>query len=460
MSVTIIHGCSREQMRLLADNSVDAVCTDTPYALESIRKRFGSATAAPTGDVFGRQSRGFMGHKWDTGEDAHDPFFWGEVWRVLKPGGHILAFGGTRTYHRLATAIEDACRVNPSDPEGEPEYLGFEIWDMTMWAYGSGMPLRSKSAAKSIDNHLGTPGEKVPRGAPSRHMPGRADLERDASWSRSQDRAYQPGDYVPGSPEAQEWSGWHTSQKPALEPICVARKPLDGTLAQNILKWGVGAMNIDGCRVGLGEDKSAASGGPDLDYPGTGLSARAPTNDAVGRWPANIVHDGSPEVLAAFPDAPGQRGAVSGDEPSASGGAIYNPFSRIASPPPRGDVGSAARFFYSAKADAEDRFGSDHPTVKPVALVAWAVRLITPPGGVVLDPFAGTGTTGAACLREGFSAILIEREASYVDTIRRRIAYAEGEGRLLALEIARLDKPENMAKAVGADLPLFGGEAA
>lgn len=348
-------GDSRDVLRALPDASIHAVVTDPPYALVSIGKRFGKEGAAPaqhgTDGLYARASAGFMGQTWDTGETAFAVEFWREVLRVLRPGGHVVAFSGTRTYHRMVCAIEDA---------------GFEIRDQLAWAYGTGFP--------KSHNQKG------------------------------------------------QWQGWGTALKPSWEPIVLARKPLDGTVAANVLAHGAGALNIDGCRIEAG-DKTPAPvgqfGGSEIGP--TGLrGVRDGAADGLGRWPANIVHDGSPEVVAAFPDAPGQQRSVG---PQHGAKAAVNVFGDFG---PRGDAGSAARFFYSAKADADDRLGSRHPTVKPVDLMQWLCRLVTPPGGTVLDPFAGTGTTGEAAWREGFSAVLVERESEYQADIRRRMKLALG----------------------------------
>lgn len=352
-------GDSRDVLKSRAENSVDSCVTDPPYALQSIVKRFGGKNAAPAkgNAAFIRASKGFMGKQWDTGETAFDPSFWAEVLRVLKPGGHLVAFSGTRTFHRMACAIEDS---------------GFEIRDQIGWTFGSGFP-KSHNAG----------------------------------------------------------NGWGTALKPAWEPICLARKPLsEKTVAANILRWGTGAINIDGCRVGS-EDMSAQwdrawnnnadEFGKRYDQGGRERGKIVPP----GRWPANIIHDGSEEVIAAFPELHGagsQRdepggGTFTGSSTDAAFGTIgigQKGF-RI------GDTGSAARFFYTAKADSDDRLGSKHPTVKPLDLMQWLCRLVTPPGGTVLDPFSGTGTTGEAAFREGFNAVLIEREPEYQADIRRRM---------------------------------------
>lgn len=456
----IHHGDSREVIRSLADNSIDAVVTDPPYALVSIVKRFGGENAAPAksegaSGVYKRASAGFMGKTWDTGETAFDPAFWADVLRVLKPGGHLIAASGTRTYHRLACAVEDA---------------GFEIRDMLSWLYGSGFP-KSHDVSKGIDKALGADRLVLAQGqAVKRMIPG-ADQNK-AGWEKTNGREYVPTVTAPGSAPAAAWQGWGTALKPACEPWVLARKPLIGTVAANVLAHGTGALNIDGCRVPVDpaadasqlRTMSRSQRTDDMHGQEWGLSKGGGDTPTVvradGRWPANVVHDGSPEVVEAFPVAPGQQGVVKGTEPSSPFANVYGDMpSRSGRADPRNDSGSAARFFYTAKADAEDRLGSKHPTVKPTDLMRWLVRLITPPGGVVLDPFAGTGSTGVACIAEGFDFILIEREAEYVADIERRIAWARGEGRATVLEIARLDTPEKHAKAAGEDLPLFGSVA-
>ena len=252
------------------------------------------------------------------------------------------------------------------------------------------------------------------------------------------------------NPEAAARQGWGTALKPAWEPIIVARKPLIGTVAENVLQHGTGALNIDGCRVGA--ESTARQNRAEMGYHGGNLADAYATGSDAGRWPANIVHDGSDEVVGAFPTS---KDGVAGARTGANGDVMKTGFG----PQPDhvhgyGGEGSAARFFYTAKADATDRLGSKHPTVKPTDLMRWLVRLVTPPGGVVLDPFAGSGSTGVACIAEGFDAILIEREAEYVADIRRRIAWVQGEGRLTAQEMSKTADLDHR------DLPLFNGEAA
>jgi site-specific DNA-methyltransferase (adenine-specific) len=339
MESVIHHGDCLDVMRGMAGGSVDSVVTDPPYGLS------------------------FMGKKWDY--DVPGVGVWAECLRVLKPGGHLLAFSGTRTYHRMVCAVEDA---------------GFEIRDQIGWVYGSGFPK-------------------------SHNLDG-------------------------------AWQGWGTALKPAWEPIVVARKPLIGTVAANVLAHGTGAMNIDGCRVegaprtthaegnriGNRDDATSQVWGADgVTYAG-----------ASGRWPANIIHDGSDEVLAAFPQSTSGSG-IKGNRPDYKSEGLDFQTSRSFRPVGiGGDTGSAARFFYCAKASKKDRGdGNTHPTVKPTDLMRYLCRLVTPPGGVVLDPFAGSGSTGKAAAMEGFRFIGIEREAEYFKLASERLGRSEAQRQLI-----------------------------
>lgn len=400
MTITVHHGDMREVLKRLAGDGAlfDSAVTDPPYHLTSIVKRFGSATAAPakakqTG-AFTRASRGFMGKQWDGGDIAFDPATWRLVFDVLKPCASLLAFSGDRTYHRMACAIEDA---------------GFVIVRMHAWLYGSGFP-------KSHD--FGTSFDKALLG-----------IDRDedpTDWEASR------------SHFATYWDGWGSDVKPALEPVCRAIKPMQGTIAANVAAHGVGGVNIDGCRIDSGESTKRVKRGGGNQFPHEDDAWQPKTvtvGSDLGRFPANVMHDGSDEVLAGFPAAGGMQRPVTGAERAHRTAHAYGVFNGTREgAEPRGDSGSAARFFYCAKADAGDRLDSKHPTVKPVDVKRWLIRLVTPPGGHVLDPFAGSGTTGMACLAEGMRATLIEREAEYVADIRRRLAHV-----------------------TGADTPLFGG---
>ena len=386
-----------QSLREMPDNSVDAIVTDPPYGLTANKKGGTGVASVNLESPYGRARigagngpGGFMGHKWDS--DVPSVEIWAKCLRVLKPGGYLLAFAGTRTQHRMAVRIEEA---------------GFEIRDMIAWVYGSGFPK-------------------------SHNLGG-------------------------------EWKGWGTALKPALEPITVARKPLAGTVAANVLEHGTGALNIDGCRVEptgesrerVGEDSQQRRY---TDAGGTNFAALPGVRggDPAGRWPANLIHDGSDEVLAAFPQAPGQmaKAAEGGDRRKDQN--VYGAMTRGSNgAEPRADSGSAARFFYCAKASKRDRDdglegfapaktndgrkvdadnayqrgatlrANIHPTVKPTDLMRYLCRLVTPPGGVVLDPFMGSGSTGKAAMLEGFCFIGCELSPEYLAIAQARIEAAE-----------------------------------
>jgi DNA modification methylase len=444
--VTLRRGDCLEVLPLLEANSIDSCVTDPPYHLTSIVKRFGSNTAAPcqhgTDGAYARASKGFMGKQWDGGDIAFRPELWAEVLRVLKPGAHLLAFSSTRTYHRMACAIEDA---------------GFEIRDQIGWCYGSGFP-KSHDVSKGIDRLAGAERAKVPaRGGLHKNR-----LLNDDGWSNIGLQEPLTDSDEPATESAIQWQGWGTALKPAWECICLARKPLsESSIAANVLKHGTGGINVDGCRVGLSESDDPRLGGKgdwSSDkmaknvYEG-GYRGERVGSSPLGRWPANLIHDGSEEVLAGFPDLapskPGSGGTVHSGRHGGFADIGPNP-SHV--PPIRGHAdngGSAARFFYTAKADADDRLGSKHPTVKPLDLMGYLIRLITPKGGYVLDPFAGTGTTAEAAWREGCQAILIEREEEYqADIVKRMGLCLSGPEERRAASVKQLP-PD--------DLPMFGG---
>ncbi|WP_328990365.1 site-specific DNA-methyltransferase [Pseudomonas aeruginosa] len=369
-------------LKTFPDNSFDSVVTDPPYGLS------------------------FMGKRWDY--DVPSVEIWAECLRVLKPGGHLLAFAGTRTQHRMALRIEDA---------------GFEIRDIIAWVYGSGFP-----KSKNLDG---------------------------------------------------DWQGWGTALKPALEPITVARKPLAGTVAANVLAHGTGTLNIDGCRINpTGESRERVGEATQdqryTDAGGTNFAMKPGPRggDAAGRWPANLIHDGSIEVVALFPADAGQAAPLA----TRNSEKTRNSYGAFAGSPdahfsPHDAGGSAARFFYCAKASRKDRnegcehmerkplhwssgsqnpgsFQSDgtdktsqnnHPTVKPTDLMAYLVRLVTPPGGRVLDPFTGSGSTGKAAVREGFEFVGIEREPPYLAIAEARIAHELERVTAAALETAEAE---------------------
>lgn len=370
-----------EVMRDMPDNSVDSIVTDPPYGLS------------------------FMGKRWDC--DVPSGEIWAECLRVLKPGGHLLAFAGTRTQHRMAVRIEDA---------------GFEIRDMIAWVYGSGFP-KSMDVSKAIDKAAGAAREVV--GVSPSWRESKRGREKDGSMEvRGENAGLLMG--PPVTDAARQWQGWGTALKPALEPITVARKPLIGTVAANVLAHGTGALNIDGCRVGTestvrNESRLTSAGskgggyGQTVDRPSTGFTCGSES----GRWPANLVHDGSDEVVALFP-ANAKTGKGGGAGMGFHGGDGEASIERG-----YGDTGSAARFFYCAKASKKDRGeGNAHPTVKPTDLMAYLCRLVTPPGGVVLDPFMGSGSTGKAAMLEWLQFIGIERDPGYFEIARSRIEQA------------------------------------
>lgn len=441
----LILGDCVEVMRGLAaaGTVVQSIVTDPPYGLTSVVRRFGKEGSAPaksdgaTG-VYRRASAGFMGQQWDGSGVETDPATWRACYDLLPPGGHLLAFGGTRTWHRIAAAIEDA---------------GFEIRDTIMWVYGTGFP-KSHDVSKGIDKALGVEFEASPAGGVGFMGP-----DGPGGYNPTKNKLTRTGETTI---EAAPWQGWGTALKPAVEPIIVARKPLVGTVAANVLAHGTGAINIDGCRVG-DEVRVAAytllapCHGNALGAAGTAEARRGTQGDPktyTGRWPANLVHDGSDEVeaaFAAFGDRLGQQGRLTGDEPSATTKSAYGKFRERALTEIRGDVGSASRFFYGAKATKADREdGNRHPTVKPTDLMRWLVRLVTPPGGTVLDPFMGSGSTGKAAAAEGLGFIGIEQSPDYLTIAKARVPgavlslpdimtlAAHGRGRLTeALRAAR-----------------------
>ena len=414
----LLHGDCLNTMPTMEENSIDAIVTDPPYGLS------------------------FMGKNWDHGVPG--VAFWREALRVAKPGAHLLAFGGSRTYHRLACAIEDA---------------GWEIRDTIMWVYGSGFP-KSHNVSKAIDREAGITEWKETTPNPAWRKGNGDGKTTSTGWAKPQ----RPPKPVIETPLARQWDGWGTALKPAHEPIIMARKPFPGTVAQNVTTWGTGAINVDGGRV-ESSDVVGASGGwgftPDKGW--NQNSVKGQTTDVYrhtnGRWPANLIHDGSEEVLAGFP--------VTGPSKSSQRGAVkifeQGDGQWIGDSTERGhndNGGSAARFFYCAKASKADRdegcghldlrqtiggggtndpngddvcgkYGSvkslarnHHPTVKPTDLMRYLVRLVTPPDGIVLDPFMGSGSTGKAAILEGFGFVGIEREREYIDIAKARIGAA------------------------------------
>jgi site-specific DNA-methyltransferase (adenine-specific) len=384
---TLHQGDCLEVMRTMADCSVDAVVTDPPYGLA------------------------FMGKRWDY--DVPSVEIWAECLRVLKPGGHLLAFAGTRTQHRMAVRIEDA---------------GFEIRDMIAWVYGSGFP-KSLDVSKAIDKAAGAEGGRGPMKRGGERLARLEDGKRDGDGRWGDESGRDPYTYAPATPEAQQWAGFGTALKPALEPITMARKPLAGTVAANVLEHGTGALNVDGCRVegqwSTWRKKDGTVSEQNQDSHaiyGQGMGDVRNPEHPSGRWPANLIHDGSDEVVGLFPET--TSGALNRANITAENG-IYGkaPKERTGEYAP--DSGSAARFFYTAKATRAERQGTSHPTTKPLDLMAYLCRLVTPPGGTVLDPFMGSGTTIKAAIGEGFNAIGIERDPAYFAMAEHRMNGAQ-----------------------------------
>jgi DNA modification methylase len=428
---SVLFGSCLDRLPELADNSVDAVVCDPPYEL------------------------GFMGKSWDSSGIAFNSAVWAECLRVLKPGGHILAFGGSRTWHRIAVAVEDA---------------GFEIRDSIAWLYGSGFP-KSLDVSKAIDKASGYQGavigtELVDVGMQGGHM------------HTGRERSVVERSVVERSVEAQKWQGWGTALKPAFEPVIVGRKPLVGTVAANVLVWGTGGLNIDGTRIGT-ESTQINVYESRRFFVDTQVGNQYESKIVQGRWPSNVMLD---EVTAGLVDE--QSGVLkSGANPVRRGSdgtrGVYAEFAGQSdvSPARGADSGGASRFFYVAKSSKRDRNegldglgaqeiggkgnglartcvtcrasvldGCDcpdrtfanparqnfHPTVKPTDLMRQLVRLVTPPGGVVLDPFTGSGSTGKAAILEGFQFIGCELTKDYLPIIQGRIDWAVAEVARLA----------------------------
>jgi len=373
-------------MKEMAENSVDSIITDPPYEL------------------------GFMGKSWDSTGIAFNVEVWQEALRVLKPGGHLIAFSGSRTYHRMAVAIEDA---------------GFQIRDQIMWVYGSGFP-KSHNISKGIDKS-----ENNEVWENNAYGGGNSKCDKCGKWMISGSPCQCPKPIVEfKTAAAKQWDGWGTALKPAHEPMVLARKPVEGTVANNVMTWGVGGLNIDATRVGTDDNLSVGSNNRKNGAINFGMAddKEAQTQSPLGRFPANFIHDGSDEVVALFPDKAGgghwTKTKVTGFGEFGGGTSEYLGQGE------KDGFGSAARFFYCAKASKRDRNeGSvnNHPTVKPTDLMRYLCKLVTPPNGTVLDPFMGSGSTGKACTYEGFNFIGIDQSAEYVEIAKARIGFAKKE---------------------------------
>lgn len=420
--VNLIHSDCISAMKSLPQNSVDSIVTDPPYEL------------------------GFMGKSWDNSGIANNVEMWAEALRVLKPGGHLLAFSGSRTYHRMVCAIEDA---------------GFEIRDQIMWVYGSGFP-KSLDVAKAIDKMAGVEFEAKPASGVGFMN------SSDDGYNTTLNQLVQIGE---STDEANKWKGWGTALKPAHEPIVMARKPFPKgyTVVQNVLEFGVGGLNIDGSRIPHLDEADRASATPQGRVTSNTMAGAVPDVDDIGRkeldrpdtskgrWPANFIHDNSEEVVQLFPDT--KSGTLNLAKINAEN-KTYGNRPKELSGEYEANSGSAARFFYCAKASKRDRneglngfetkekryratangtgatskgmerfttqpVPNHHPTVKPTSLMQYLVRLVTPKGGVVLDPFMGSGSTGKACVYEGFNFIGIDQDLDYVGIAKARIEFAQ-----------------------------------
>jgi site-specific DNA-methyltransferase (adenine-specific) len=436
-NATVYHGSNLDVLPTLPDNSVDSIVTDPPYEL------------------------GFMGKSWDNSGIAYSVELWTECMRVLKPGGHLLAFGGSRTWHRLAVAIEDA---------------GFEMRDSIAWLYGSGFP-KSMDVAKAIDKQSGFDGDVIGTETVDVGMQG-------GSMHAGRETKLAEREIKELSPEAQKWQGWGTALKPAFEPVVVARKPLgEKTVAANVLAYGTGGLNIDASRIGYqGEKPSTWFDQQERKNQNIPFGSTADTTEpsSLGRWPANIILDPyTAELLdeqsgISKSNGPGTHcsnrdinGVCVGHNNAgrSTSGATYHAAESNKQP----DSGGASRFFYVAKASKKDRNegleelegkeigakgnglaracatcgatvldGCDcpgrtfvnptrqnfHPTVKPTSLMEYLIKLVTPEGGTVLDPFTGSGSTGKAALINGYQFIGIELTDEYLPIIEGRLKWA------------------------------------
>lgn len=466
-------------LKKIPDSSIEAVCTDPPYGLSKQPDIAEVMQHWLNDKTYEHKSTGFMGKSWDS--FVPGPEYWREVYRVLKPGGHAAIFAGSRTQDLMSIALR---------------FAGFEIRETIMWAYSQGFP-KSHSVDKAIDK-MG--GKQIPDGFASwlkseRESKGisakdlcemgkfyknvnhgglisnwesglgspsakqfnllcdllelpfekREEVERQIlGWRKvmpgvafSSEGPSELPITAPATDQAKQWQGWGTALKPCYEPIILVRKPLEGTVAQNVLKWGCGGINIDECRVELANEADKAQ----FEF-NHAVGTRIPEEYAdkklglhdggwmqqvgekempTGRWPGNLAHDGSDEVVEMFPESKGQSGYVN-DSKRSTKNCYGDPADNGKQYEPRGDSGSAARFFYSSKATKKDRGeGNTHPTVKPVKLMEWLVKMVTPKNGKCLDPFMGSGSTGVACMNTNRKFIGIEMDSEYFQIAKRRI---------------------------------------
>ena len=405
-------------MQKLIDDEVQvhSIVTDPPYHLQSIVDRFGKEGSAPaqegTDGAFARASKGFMGKEWDGGDIAFRKETWELAYQLLKPGGHLLAFSASRNYHRMAVAIEDA---------------GFEIRDQIMWIYGSGFP-KSLNIGKGVDKKLGNKREVV-------KTIERGDVQTaiDKGVGYTADPANKNNKAVFGygtetvTKGNSEWEGWGTALKPAHEPIVMARKSIESTIVDNVLKHGTGGINIDGCRVELDGEKPPSGSAKRVyknnEYTEEKIYGDNKTTPETGRFPANVMHDGLQEEWARYfycpkvSSAERNRGLENFEpKPMAWGNQAKAELKR-------GNLD----FVGSGDGTKHNKVAmrvNTHPTVKPQELMKYLCRLVTPKGGTVLDPFMGSGSTGMAAKDEGFEFIGIEKEKEYFEIAEARIKTA------------------------------------
>ena len=475
-----------QTLRAMPDASIDSVVTDPPYGLSQHTQAevLQCLTAWIKGDVYQPKGKGFMGKGWDAWVPG--PEVWRECLRVLKPGGHLLAFAGTRSMDLMCMSVRLAGfelrdAIGHAHGAGDPTQA-----PLLAWCYGSGFP-KSMDVSKAIDREAGAEravvGTYDTRGLQEPKKSGRT----SGGITGNQTVHFHQGCdskivdiTAPATEAAAQWQGWGTALKPAWEPIILARKPLAGTVAQNVQQHGTGALNIDGCRIsGGGQTQHGGARTKAMHDGGLQVGVEDFQENPLGRWPANVILDGSPEVLAGFPDTGLSSGGLTLGVGSKTNPACWAFGDRLgAGAGGYGDTGSAARFFYTAKASAEDRDAglhgfetaktndgravdadnayqrgatlraNTHPTVKPTDLMRYLVRLVTPPGGTVLDCFNGSGSTGKAAVLEGFNYVGCELDPAYIEISRARIEYA------LALRASGADKlqPAAARDALTADL--------
>jgi site-specific DNA-methyltransferase (adenine-specific) len=411
---TVFHGSNLDVLPFMADNSVDSIVTDPPYEL------------------------GFMGKKWDSTGIAYSVELWQECLRVLKPGGHILAFGGSRTWHRLAVAIEDA---------------GFELRDSIAWLYGSGFP-KSLDVSKAIDKAAGAErevavetvsdlfGEREER----KEKPAFGIGANGEAFGGHAEGAMFREDTGPATEEAKKWAGWGTALKPAFEPVVVGRKPLIGTVAENVLTWGVGGLNIDGSRIAT-EDSWQGRDLPNAQSlsgyaGGDGLNAQNSSSHPQGRWPANIILD---EYTAGLLDE--QQEEVSrffyvakASKRDRNEGLDGLPTRRASALGYDIGLGEAGEGMFKDRNPQKQNF---HPTVKPTELMRYLIKLVTPDGGTVLDPFTGSGSTGKAALLDGYQFVGIELTDEYLPIIDGRLKWAK-EQQEAVTDLQEVEKKETL----------------